>query len=164
MIGVEIAAVIFSSTLAAGSGFSLAPRAEQRNDSRPPGLRVASGICPQNRKTRSAPSRYLKKTNPLPASAENLKAGERLYHRNAKPTACRMCHGILGNGNGKLAPGLAPPPRNFTCKETMQEIADGQMFWIIRNGSKSTAMPPHKSTLSEKQIWQLIHYIRKFQR
>jgi mono/diheme cytochrome c family protein len=125
-------------------------------------IRIASGICPQNRKTRSAPSRYLKKKNPLPDSPENIAEGERLYYKDAKPTPCRLCHGLKGNGNGSLASALTPPPRNFTCAELMDQISDGQLFWIIKNGSKGTAMPVHKETLSDKKIWQLIRFIRQF--
>lgn len=125
-------------------------------------IRTASGICPQNRKTRSAPSRYLKKKNPLPDSPENIAEGERLYYKDAKPTPCRLCHGLKGNGNGSLASALTPPPRNFTCAELMDQISDGQLFWIIKNGSKGTGMPIHKETLSDKKIWQLIRFIRQF--
>jgi len=130
-----------------------------------PYLRIAaSGICPQIRNTRSASSHQTKQSNPLPATTENLIVGEKLYRKDAKPTACYLCHGRRGNGNGSLAPKLAPPPRNFTCAETMNEISDGQLFWIIKNGSKDTAMPAHKATLRDKEIWQLIHFIRSFSR
>jgi mono/diheme cytochrome c family protein len=125
-------------------------------------VRTPSGICPQNRKTRSAPSRYLEKKNPLPDSPENIAEGERLYYKDAKPTPCRLCHGLKGNGNGSLASALTPPPRNFTCAEVMDQISEGQLFWIIKNGSKGTGMPIHKETLSDKKIWQLIRFIRQF--
>lgn len=125
-------------------------------------IKIASGICPQKRNTRQAPSGRLNSKNPLEKSPENIARGEMLYYKEARPTACGLCHGVRGNGNGKLAPGLEPPPRNFTCSPTMKEISDGQLFWIIGNGSRGTAMPAHKNTLSEKEIWQLIHFIRKF--
>ncbi|MCH7623508.1 MAG: cytochrome c, partial [Nitrospinae bacterium] len=64
-------------------------------------IRIASGICPQNRKTWNAPARYLKKKNPLPDSPENIKEGKLLYYNEAKPTACGLCHGLRGNGNGR---------------------------------------------------------------
>ena len=69
---------------------------------------LASGICPQNRKIRNAPARYLKKKNPVPDSPENIRQGSLLYFKEAKPTACGLCHGLRGNGNGKLAKGLNP--------------------------------------------------------
>jgi len=125
---------------------------------------ITSGICPQNRTTRSAPSRYVTKKNPQSDSPENVEAGKRLYYKDAKPTACSLCHGIRGNGNGRLARGLNPPPRNFTCAVLMDAISDGQLFWIIKNGSRGTAMPNHRETLSDKQIWQLIRFIRQFAR
>ncbi len=127
-------------------------------------LRMAAGICPQNRKTRRAPKRYLKKNNPLTDSSENRERGRVLYNKDAKPTACRLCHGVRGTGNGKLAMPLDPPPRNFTCAENMRGVSDGQLFWIIKKGSKGTAMPAHERTLSDREIWELILYIRRFVR
>jgi mono/diheme cytochrome c family protein len=158
MLGVEIVSAFL--TLGFSQELNRERGAEVRD--RPQWMVVASGICPQKRGTRSAPRNLERKANPLPSSTENLNAGEQLYQKDAKPTACRMCHGIRGNGNGRLAPGLEPPPRNFTCAETMKEISDGQLFWVIKNGSKRTAMPAHKSTLTDSQIWQLIHYLRQF--
>ena len=125
-------------------------------------LVIASGICPQSRNTKQAPPKYKKKINPLLATTQNIEKGKLLYQVEAKPTACKMCHGIRGNGNGLLARGLEPAPRNFTCKETMEVISEGQLFWIIKNGSKGTAMPSHKFTLSDRDIWQIIYYLKNF--
>jgi len=71
----------------------------------PTTLIAASGICPQSRKTEKAPSRYTLKQNPLFATTKNIERGKSLYQMEAKPTACKMCHGIKGNGNGRLAVG-----------------------------------------------------------
>lgn len=125
-------------------------------------IKAASGICPQNRKTRTAPGRYLSKKNPLAPTKENIERGKNLFIKDAKPTACKLCHGSRGNGNGNLARGMEPPPRNFTCGKVMEDLSDGQLFWVIQNGSRGTAMPAHKFSLSKEQIWQLILYIRKF--
>ena len=128
----------------------------------PTNLILASGICPQLRKTKKAPLRYVLKQNPLYATEKNIGRGKLLYQKEAKPTACKMCHGVRGNGNGFLARGLEPAPRNFTCADTMKPLSDGQLFWIIKNGSKGTGMPAHKFTLSDKDIWQIIHYLKRF--
>ena len=128
-------------------------------------LRVASGICSQPRTTREAPSNYIHKKPHLRATSKNIQRGEKLYHKEAKPTARKMCHGIRGNGNGRLARGLEPAPRNFTCKDTMQSLSDSQLlFWIKRNGSEGTAMPAHKFTLGDGDIWQIIYYLKSFTR
>ena len=121
---------------------------------------IASGICPQPRNTKQAPPKYKQKINPLLATTQDIEKGKLLYQVEAKPTACKMCHGI--RGNGILARGLEPAPRNFTCKETMETISEGQLFWIIKNGSKGTAMPSHKFTLSDRDIWQIIFYLKSF--
>ncbi len=41
----------------------------------------------------------------------------------------------------------------------MESIPDGQLFWIIRNGSAGTGMPAF-SDLGDEQIWQLVHFLR----
>lgn len=126
-----------------------------------PGGLTESGICPQVRKTPKAPADFLKLKNPLPPTPENTLAGETLFHLDAKPTVCKVCHGMSADGLGILFKQLSPKPRNFTCSVTMQEISDGQMFWVIKNGSPGTAMPSF-SNLSDDQVWQVILYIRQF--
>ena len=131
-----------------------------------PGKKIQGGLeflplCPQVRKTQQAPDAFLKLKNPLPASPENVFAGQTLFHFDAEPGPCRLCHGISGNGLGILFRQLAPSPRNFTCSQTVDPLPDGQLFWIIRNGSSGTAMPAFKN-LDDDQVWQLIHYIRHF--
>ena len=118
-----------------------------------------SGVCPQPRKTQQAPDEFLAKTNPLPASAEHVQAGKKLFMETAKPLACMNCHGTRGDGAGPAGMGLMPPPRNFTCGATMKDIPDGQLFWIIKNGSPGTSMMPF-SGLSDDEAWQLIQYLR----
>ena len=118
-----------------------------------------SGVCPQPRKTQQAPDEFLAKNNPLPASAEHMQAGRKLFLETAKPLACMNCHGTKGDGNGPAAMGLMPPPRNFTCGATMKDLPDGQLFWVIKNGSPGTGMMPF-SGLPDDEVWQLIHYLR----
>lgn len=118
-----------------------------------------SGVCPQPRKTQQAPSEFLAKTNPLPVSAEQVQAGKKLFMETAKPLACMNCHGTRGDGAGPAGMGLMPQPRNFTCGATMKDVPDGQLFWIIKNGSPGTGMMPF-SGLPDDEIWQLIQYLR----
>jgi len=152
--------------------------------SRPLGVDMgtpAAGQCPQPRETERAPDSYHARVNPLQTTAENLARGRLLYQKEAKPLACARCHGANGEGKGADARGLVPAPRNFTCAETMKDITDGQMYWVIENGSgdyhlpsrqgaqqierpgretRFTAMRPHKTYLTDTEIWQLIMYIR----
>jgi mono/diheme cytochrome c family protein len=116
-----------------------------------------SGPCPQKRKTKPAPSNIAKMDKTGSASLEN---GKKIYIKTAKPMACKQCHGDKGNGEGKLGAVLKPKPRNFTCNETMKNISVGQMFWIIKNGSAGSGMVAHKKTLKDKEIWDVVKYIR----
>lgn len=117
------------------------------------------GACVQPRKTVKASEEFLAKSNPLPSSAGTIKAGKELFLKTAQPAACMMCHGEQGDGKGVMGAALVPPPRNFTCGAMMREIPDGQLFWIIKNGSPGTGMMSFAG-LPDEQVWQLVHYIR----
>ncbi len=119
------------------------------------------GICPQMRNTPQAPEAFYQMTNPLNPTPKNLQAGEALFKIDAQPTACKVCHGFGGDGMGVIFEQLSPKPRNFTCYYTMDDIPDGQIYWIIKNGSPGTPMPSF-GALSDKQVWQLVLYIRQF--
>ncbi len=115
-----------------------------------------AGKCPQPRKTKSAPTSLVKQDKTKKANKAN---GKKIYNKTAKPIACKMCHGAKGGGDGKLGKALKPSPRDFTCKKTMKKVSAGQMYWIIKNGSKGTGMAPMK--LKDKEIWDVIKYIRE---
>jgi mono/diheme cytochrome c family protein len=115
--------------------------------------------CVQPRKTAKAPDEFLARTNPVASSAGAITAGKALFIKTAQPVACAMCHGEQGDGNGLMGAALVPAPRNFTCGAMMKDIPDGQLFWIIKNGSSGTGMMAFPG-LSDDQVWQLIHYIR----
>jgi len=117
------------------------------------------GICPQPRKTVTAPEAYLRMSNPLEPTSNNIIAGKTLFQFDAQPTACRVCHGIGGDGLGIMFPHVQPKPRNFMCYYTMEDIPDGQLFWVIKNGSPGTVMPSF-GYLDDDQVWQLILYVR----
>lgn len=118
------------------------------------------GACPEKRVIKNAPKEYLDKVNPLRKEPRNLKKGKVLYRIKAK-RACKFCHGMEGLGDGSMSDLQPMPPRNFTCKEYMNEIKDGDLFWVIKEGISDSGMPSYKH-LSDKKIWQLIHYIRTF--
>jgi len=113
--------------------------------------------CPQPRKTMKVPEPLYSQTNPLKNTPDNIEMGRHLFQLEVQPS-CTMCHGS-GDGRGIMAGTLNPPPRNFSCKETMQDIPDGQLFGIITNGSEGSGMPAFLD-LNDDQIWKLILYIR----
>ena len=100
-----------------------------------------AAICPQPRFTELAPASIASMQNPLAVNPDNLDAGRRLFEKDVRPVPCIECHGSNGDGNGRMANMFEPAPRNFTCDPTMADIPDGQLYWIIRNGSIGTSMP-----------------------
>jgi mono/diheme cytochrome c family protein len=102
-------------------------------------------------------------TNPLPATEETIEKGKKLFHGKA---FCVTCHGKDGKGfGGDIEPGTlkGPLPRNFTDKEWQAVRTDGELFWILKNGSKGTAMAPFiPLILTEEEAWQVLRYVRWF--
>ena len=115
--------------------------------------------CPQPRFTGQAPAAIYQATNPLAPSERDVAAGRKLYEGGADP-GCHLCHGPDGDGQGPMATQFEPPPRNFACAKTVNGIPDGQLFWIIENGSPGTGMPPFDH-LRNREIWQLVMYLRQ---
>ena len=102
-------------------------------------------------------------TNPFPASEEMIAKGKALFEGKA---FCRTCHGADGKGlGGDIAPGSlkGPLPRNFTDKAWQAARTDGELFWVLKNGSKGTAMAPFiPLVLTEEEAWQVLQYVRSF--
>lgn len=104
-------------------------------------------------------------TNPLPASDEMIANGKALFEGKA---FCRACHGADGKGPGAgIEPGSlkGPLPRNFTDKRWQAGRTDGELFWILKNGSPGTDMAPFiPLVLTEEEAWQVLLYVRSFAR
>jgi mono/diheme cytochrome c family protein len=101
-----------------------------------------------------APDDARKVKNPVPATPDNLAAGEALFHDN-----CELCHGPKGLGDGPGAAAIKVKPANFTDAKLMALETDGSLFWKMSNGRGP--MPIWKDTLTETERWQLVNYIRK---
>ncbi len=128
-----------------------------------PALAAGPGECPQPRFTGKAPDEYYQRANPLPPTEANLAAGEAIYRGEPRRISCASCHGARGDGKGPMAGQFDPPPRNFTCAQTIKGVPDGQLFWIVRFGSPETSMPPHRK-LTDEQIWQVVLHLRRLSR
>lgn len=104
-------------------------------------------------------------TNPLPANDEMIVKGKAIFEGKG---FCRACHGADGKGLGAgIEPGSlkGPLPRNFTDKRWQAARTDGELFWILKNGSKGTAMASFiPLVLAEEEAWQVLRYVRSFGR
>ena len=96
-----------------------------------------------------------KVANPIPASAKSIADGQKLYQTN-----CRHCHGAKGLGDGPLAP-TNPSPSNLTDAEWNHGSSDGEIFALISNGAgPDSQMKAMKTKLMDKDIWNIVNYIR----
>jgi mono/diheme cytochrome c family protein len=95
----------------------------------------------------------------LPKSPEVVKEGKTLYDGKG---ACFNCHGKDGDGNGSLAAQLNPSPRNFQHHGFWRHRTEGEIFWVIKNGSAGTGMVGFGGQLTDKEIWSIIQYLRGF--
>jgi mono/diheme cytochrome c family protein len=98
--------------------------------------------------------------NPYPNSPENIEKGKKVFHGKA---FCVTCHGPEGKGLGDI-PGLRGKlPRNFTDKVWQAARTDGELFWILKNGSPGTDMASFiPLVLTEEEAWYVILYVRSF--
>lgn len=85
-------------------------------------------------------------------------AGAKLYKQH-----CTLCHGPGGKGDGPVGASLQPPPMDLTSADVRGD-SDEELLGIIANGKQGTAMPPWKGTLSEKQMQDVLAYIRSLSR
>ncbi|RMH07277.1 MAG: cytochrome c [Nitrospirae bacterium] len=98
--------------------------------------------------------------NPFPATPENIEKGKQIFHGKG---FCVTCHGRDGKGLGNI-PGLRGKlPRNFTDRAWQAARTDGELFWILKNGSPGTDMAPFiPLVLTEEEAWHVLLYVRSF--
>jgi predicted CXXCH cytochrome family protein len=76
-------------------------------------------------------------------------------------TQCSGCHGQDGRGPGSMGRNLYPRAPDLRSTST-QQLTDGTLHYIIRNGVRLTGMPAWIGTNigSDVDIWKLVLFIR----
>jgi mono/diheme cytochrome c family protein len=91
--------------------------------------------------------------------AQNAAEGKKLY-----ASYCSTCHGETGKGDGTAAASLPAKPADHTNGAVMNQLSDKFLLEIISKGGgaagKSTFMPSWGGSLNEKQIRDIVAYIR----
>ena len=98
--------------------------------------------------------------NPLPLNAELLKDARAHFADH-----CAVCHGNDGSGQTPIGKNVYPKAPDLRLTDT-QSMSDGELFWVIHNGIRFTAMPAWGSGDPEKDLdsWKLVHFIRHLPR
>ena len=74
---------------------------------------------------------------------------------------CRFCHGGPGYPREQFAEGLYPEPPSLSSPGLQRELADRELYWIVKNGLKMTGMPTFGKTHSEEQLWGIVAFLRR---
>ena len=96
------------------------------------------------------------KTNPIANSPEVL-AESRAHWADH----CASCHANDGSGETHIGKHSYPPAPDMRLADT-QKLTDGELFYIIQNGIRMTAMPAWSGGGShdEQDSWKLVLFIR----
>ena len=100
----------------------------------------------------SIPNDARDRRNPVAPTEASVTAGRRFYQQK-----CEVCHGYDGQGRTDVGGGAYPPPPDLSGGESMRRT-DGELFYLIRNGVRNTAMPGWQ--MPDEPIWQVVAYIR----
>ena len=123
---------------------------------------VAAAVPPGSLETRlarfalarSVARRAPRTTNPLAGNADILREGGEHYKK-----MCVACHGAPGVDPSEIGEGLNPPAPDLTL-ERVQRLSDGELFWIVQNGVRMSGMPAFGATHKDRQIWEIVAFLR----
>jgi predicted CXXCH cytochrome family protein len=105
----------------------------------------------------SIPSRARNEQNPLAATTDLL-AEARANFANR----CANCHGNNGTLSSNIGQSLYPRAPDLSMPDT-QNLSDGEIHYIIKNGVRLTGMPawsnPHIAQ-DDTDAWKLVLYVR----
>lgn len=100
--------------------------------------------------------------NPVAATPETLAAGKQAYD-----ASCAGCHGSRAQGAVKAGIAISiiaeqggKQPPDLTDAQWDHGSSDGEIFTVIRKGVPPTMMAGWEGTLSDTQIWSIVHYLR----
>jgi|SRR5450759_4554124 mono/diheme cytochrome c family protein len=95
-----------------------------------------------------------KSTNPFAHDPSSISNGLDHYKEN-----CVGCHAAKGVDTSEIAKGLNPAPPMLDMVDT-QKLSDGELFWVVSNGIRSTGMPAFSPTHQPDEIWKIVAFVR----
>ena len=96
------------------------------------------------------------KPNPVSVTPEVLQDGLAHFADH-----CATCHANDGSGQTPIGKNVYPKAPDLRESPT-QTMSDGELFWVIHNGIRFTAMPAWGEGDPEQDLdsWKLVHFIR----
>ena len=117
-------------------------------------------IAARTTRNLSIPGKAKKEANPFQPTYEVLSEA-----RESFIARCAACHGPDGSGMTELGRNLYPKVPDLRSPET-QNLSDGEIRYIIRNGVRLTGMPGWARPQDEQSddSWKLVLFIRDLRR
>jgi mono/diheme cytochrome c family protein len=102
------------------------------------------------------PLEHRNKANPVTLTPEVLQEGLAHFADH-----CATCHANDGSGQTPIGKNVYPKAPDLREPAT-QNMSDGEIFWVIHNGIRFTAMPAWGETVPDQDLdsWKLVHFIR----
>jgi mono/diheme cytochrome c family protein len=122
--------------------------------SRPEPSQIESSVAMKSYDS-SIPNRYQAMKNPLGANGFNLIEAGGHYEEH-----CAACHADNGGGDTKFHGIMYPRPTDLRSDDT-QEMSDGELYWVIKNGVRWSGMPAFgKAGDDDEHVWKIVAYVR----
>ena len=117
---------------------------------------AVEGWIARSLRSAALPADARARTNPVPNTPEVL-ADARAHWADH----CAICHANDGSGDMSMGKHTYPPAPDVRLPAT-QQMSDGELFYIIQNGIRLSAMPAWGggSDQDAQDSWKLVHFIR----
>jgi mono/diheme cytochrome c family protein len=105
----------------------------------------------------AVPADARRMTNPVAGTPAVLSEGMAHFADH-----CAFCHANDGSGNTIIGKGSYPKPPDMRKADT-QNLSDGELYYIIRNGVRFTGMPAFGADDAgnrDEDSWKLVQFIR----
>jgi mono/diheme cytochrome c family protein len=76
---------------------------------------------------------------------------------------CVVCHGDDGSGKSEIGRNLYPKAPDMRGAAT-QQLADGELYFIVMNGIRYTGMPGWEGEHTPAETWKLVSFLRRLPR
>lgn len=91
-----------------------------------------------------------------PSAPPDVARGAALYAQQ-----CASCHGVAGAGDGLAAPGMEPPPIDFTDAARADERSVFALYQVIEQGLEETPMVSYAHLPAEER-WALAFHVGQY--
>ena len=75
-------------------------------------------------------------------------------------SGCAPCHGTPGRARNPLVHMMEPPPPSLASR--VGDYTDKQLYWILWNGIRYSAMPGWTGADRQEEVWAMVAYLRRY--